>query len=121
MGKYKSCSEAIRDIWYKKGILNGFYSGFAPLALREIPFSQIQYPAYEMLKKMSVRALAFKTGMPSSALEVPAYLNLVNGCIAGGIAGYLTNPFDVLKTKIMLEESPESKKVHNDTKQQSEP
>ena len=89
-------------------MIRGFYSGFTPLALREIPFSQIQYPAYEMLKKVSIKAIAFKTGLAASALEVPAYVNLVNGCIAGGVAGYLTNPFDVLKTKIMLDDSPDT-------------
>ena len=92
-------------------MIGGFYSGFMPLALREIPFSQIQYPAYEMLRKVSAQALAFKAGVPASALEVPAYVNLANGCIAGGVAGYLTNPFDVLKTRIMLDDSPDTKKA----------
>lgn len=40
IGKYASQSEAIEDIWKKKGI-SGFYAGFFPLVCREVPFSQI--------------------------------------------------------------------------------
>ena len=55
-----------------------------------------------MLKMMSIKALAFKSGIPAAAIEIPTYMNLINGSIAGAIAGYLTNPFDVLKTRLMV-------------------
>ena len=74
-----------------------------------------------MLKQVSVQALAFKAGVPASSLEIPAYLNLVAGCVAGGVAGYLTNPFDVLKARIMLEDSPETSKINGKTKQDAKP
>ena len=51
---------------------------------------------------MSIKALAFKIGISASAVVVPTYVNLINGSIAGAIAGYLTNPFDVLKTRLMI-------------------
>ena len=39
LGKYGSQSEAISDIWRTKGLFSGFYAGFIPLILREVPFS----------------------------------------------------------------------------------
>ena len=50
---------------------------------------------------MSINMLALRTGVPASVIEIPTYVNLINGSVAGAIAGYLTNPFDVLKTRLM--------------------
>lgn len=54
---------------------------------------------------MSIKALSFRSGIPAATLEIPTYVNLINGSIAGAIAGYLTNPFDVLKTRLMVFQS----------------
>ena len=37
IGKYKNTTEAVVGIWNTKGFLNGFYAGFGPFALRDIP------------------------------------------------------------------------------------
>ncbi len=56
---------------------------------REIPFGIIQYPLFEYLKQN---------------LENKSDLNLcLCGAQAGGIAGIITTPIDVLKTKIMTQ------------------
>ena len=75
----------------------GLYAGALPLVMREVPFSQIQYPVYELLKLMSINLLAFRSGVSTALVFVPAYINLINGAISGAIAGFTTNPFDVLK------------------------
>lgn len=49
VGKYHNNFEAARDIFKHKG-LRGFYSGYYSLIMREIPFSGIQFPFYEILK-----------------------------------------------------------------------
>ena len=46
--------------------------------------------------------LARKTGVTVAAELIPTYINLINGALSGAVAGYLTNPFDVLKTRLML-------------------
>ena len=80
------------------------YAGAIPLVMREVPYSQIQYPVYEMLKVLSTRLLAFRTGITSAHIIIPTYISLINGAVSGAVAGYLTNPFDVLKTRLMLQQ-----------------
>ena len=36
----------------------GFYAGFGPFVARDIPFSAIQFPLYELLKMTSIKLLA---------------------------------------------------------------
>ena len=49
VGKYKSMLECTVDIYRHKSI-SGFYAGYFSFIMREIPFSSIQFPFYEILK-----------------------------------------------------------------------
>ena len=71
-----------------------FYSGFWTTVAREIPFSFIQFPLYEALKKHWAAA----QGTP----HVSAAQGAACGSFAGAIAGALTCPLDVVKTRMML-------------------
>lgn len=73
----------------------GFYRGFGTTVLREIPFTSLQFPLYELLKVQLARKLRRK---PLYAHEAA-----VCGSIAGGTAAALTTPLDVLKTRVMLD------------------
>jgi len=76
--------------------IKGFYRGFGITIAREIPFTSIQFPLYEWLKRqLSVRYLDGER--PNSAEAA------VCGMIAGGTAAALTTPLDVVKTRVMLE------------------
>jgi solute carrier family 25 S-adenosylmethionine transporter 26 len=63
--------------------------------MREIPFTSIQFPLYELLKLNLARKLDRK---PLFAHEAA-----ICGSIAGGVAAALTTPLDVLKTRVMLD------------------
>ena len=54
---------------------------------------------------MTINMLAYKNHIPASKVEIPAYSNLINGSIAGAIAGFATNPFDLIKTRLMTFQS----------------
>ncbi|KAJ6585573.1 mitochondrial carrier domain-containing protein [Mycena capillaripes] len=73
----------------------GFYRGFGSTIMREIPFTSIQFPLYELLKSR----LSLLTG------RKPLYAHeaAVCGSMAGGVAAALTTPLDVLKTRVMLD------------------
>ena len=71
LGAYKKTSEAIMDIWQTKGIRQGFYAGFGSFVLRDIPFSAIQFPLYELLKMLSIRLVASRRGTQESVTEIP--------------------------------------------------
>ena len=62
--------------------------------MREIPFTMIQFPLYEAMKRWRAK----RVGKP----KVNAFEAAVCGCIAGGVGAGLTTPLDVLKTRIML-------------------
>ncbi|KDR83113.1 hypothetical protein GALMADRAFT_238935 [Galerina marginata CBS 339.88] len=81
--------------------LRGFYRGFGITVMREIPFTSLQFPLYELLKLQLSRKLNRK---PLYAHEAA-----VCGSIAGGIAAASTTPLDVLKTRVMLDTRDTSK------------
>lgn len=50
IGKYERMGEAFARIASSRG-LRGFYVGYGSLVMREVPFSCIQMPLYEALKR----------------------------------------------------------------------
>ncbi|KAL5254617.1 hypothetical protein ACHWQZ_G014156 [Mnemiopsis leidyi] len=69
--------------------LRGLYVGYGTTVMREIPFAAIQYPIWEKLRSAyNPEGSGFKSG--------------VCGSVAGAIAGGLTTPIDVVKTRLML-------------------
>mmetsp|Transcript_30184 Transcript_30184/g.54792 ORF Transcript_30184/g.54792 Transcript_30184/m.54792 type:complete len:278 (-) Transcript_30184:39-872(-) len=93
VGRYSSFMEAVGST-YKSGGLGAFYVGYATTVQREIPFSFIQFPIYEQLKK----TWAGWQGRETSAVQGAAC-----GSVAGAVAAALTCPLDVAKTRIVLE------------------
>lgn len=75
--------------------IRGFYRGFGTTIMREIPFTSLQFPLYELLKSKLSKALGNRT--------LHAYEAAVCGSFSGGVAAALTTPLDVLKTRVMLD------------------
>ena len=69
------------------------YRGYWSTVSRDMPFSLIQFPIWEYLKK---------TWSLNANRDVLPVESAVCGAIAGGIAATLTTPLDVVKTRIML-------------------
>lgn len=44
---------------------------------------------------------AKRYGIPEDQVELPGLSNALNGSLAGALSGLITNPMDVLKTKMM--------------------
>ncbi|XP_066473368.1 mitochondrial S-adenosylmethionine carrier protein isoform X4 [Tiliqua scincoides] len=79
--------------------LLGLYRGYKSTVLREIPFSLVQFPLWESLKKHSKTQdlWSWKQGH-----VVNSWQSAVCGAFAGGFAAAVTTPLDVAKTRIML-------------------
>ena len=75
--------------------LAGLYRGYVSTVMREIPFSLIQFPLWEYLK----RHWAQRQNRP-----VEAWQSGLCGALAGGFSAGITTPLDVAKTRIMLAE-----------------
>lgn len=71
--------------------------------MREIPFTSLQFPMYELLKAQLSRKVRRK----------PLYSHEAAFCgsIAGGTAAAFTTPLDVLKTRVMLDLRDASKEM----------
>ncbi|KAJ3735901.1 mitochondrial carrier domain-containing protein [Lentinula guzmanii] len=93
-GSGLSSFSAARILWTSEG-LRGFYKGFSITVMREIPFTSIQFPLYEVLKSRLSHVLGRK--------PLYAYEAAICGSIAGGFAAAATTPLDVLKTRVMLD------------------
>jgi solute carrier family 25 (mitochondrial S-adenosylmethionine transporter), member 26 len=81
-------SHGVAHVWRE------LYRGWSITLLREVPFTVIQFPLWEALKKWRVNG--------TSRTDVSGLEGGVLGSVAGAIAAGITTPLDVLKTRMML-------------------
>eukprot|EP00741_Cyanophora_paradoxa_P006379 tig00001000_g6183.t1 len=93
-GAYSTGLEAAGAIYRSRG-LRGLFAGYGSLIAREIPFDCIQFPMYEQIKDVAGRAAGGRPLHPHEIVFV--------GMTAGAISAGLTNPLDVVKTRIMTQ------------------
>ncbi|KAJ8710393.1 hypothetical protein PYW07_009759 [Mythimna separata] len=89
----KSAISILVHAYKTEGFFRGVYRGFGSTVLRDLPFSFIELPVWELLKT-SVRN--YNNG------EISSFQSAVCGSIAGGFAAAVTTPLDLAKTRIML-------------------
>lgn len=75
------------------------YRGWGITIMREVPFTVIQFPLWEGMKKWS---LARQKPAQNRSQSVSATESALFGSVSGAIAAGLTTPLDVLKTRMML-------------------
>jgi solute carrier family 25 (mitochondrial S-adenosylmethionine transporter), member 26 len=90
----KTTYEVFRETLKQEGI-KGFYRGYLTTLLREIPFSSIQFPLWELLK-LKLKQFNNKDCEP--------WQSALCGALSGAISAALTTPLDVAKTRIILSE-----------------
>lgn len=84
---YRGLFDALKDTYLRHG-LKGLYSGLTPTLLRDVPYSGIYYMFFTQLKDLKNCRDAHET--------------FLCGLIAGIAASLLTQPFDVVKTKMQI-------------------
>ncbi|BFZ57608.1 hypothetical protein PYCC9005_004660 [Savitreella phatthalungensis] len=97
---YKSLISATRDIHATHG-LRGFFKGAGATAMRDAPHAGLYVGAYEWCKQHLSKSLTADQLGPIPTATATA-VNFVSGLTAGTIATLLTNPFDVLRTRLQL-------------------
>ncbi|XP_055711782.1 S-adenosylmethionine mitochondrial carrier protein homolog [Phlebotomus papatasi] len=97
----RSAISILRHALRTEGFIGGLYRGFGTTLSREIPFSLIQFPLWEYFKA----TWSEHRGEPLASAHVA-----ICGALAGAIAGGITTPFDVAKTRIMLANQGEAQK-----------
>ena len=107
MYSYSNIADATRNIWCREG-MQGFFRGYGATALRDAPYAGLYVVFYEQCKRrLSTGYSTYHQGKatqgPSSdAMRMSITINLAASALAAGIATTLTNPFDVLKTRVQL-------------------
>ncbi|KAL1607714.1 S-adenosylmethionine transporter [Paraconiothyrium brasiliense] len=81
-------THGLRHVWME------LYRGWSITLLREVPFTVIQFPLWEALKRWRMHN--------SGKSEVSGLEGGLLGSVAGAVAAGITTPLDVLKTRMML-------------------
>ena len=89
--KDQSIFAVIKSIYEEDGGIRGFYEGGNAQLFREIPYNALQMTFYDVLKDMT------KTIQLSS----PQLESALLGLFAASFAAVITQPADVIKTKLM--------------------
>lgn len=74
------------------GMWKELYRGWGVTVMREVPFTVIQFPLWEGMKRWAAEGRR----------EASAAESAVFGSLSGAVAAALTTPLDVLKTRMML-------------------
>lgn len=94
---YKGTFDAARTIVRTEGISALFY-GYKATIFRDLPFSALQFTFYEQEQRLAKRWCGNK--------EIGLPLEIFTGMSAGGAAGVITCPLDVVKTRIQTQVNP---------------
>lgn len=112
--RYESSFYSYKSIWgagsaiLKIEGIRGFFSGFGATAIRDAPYAGLYVLFYEQskLRLSQIRELSplakisnSRGGMKSST---SLFINCLSGVLAAGFATMITNPFDVVKTRLQL-------------------
>ena len=90
------------------------WRGYSALAARNLPYTALQFPVFEHLKKILLaKRKKAKNGEPVDGILERAVITAGSASIAGSGSAWITTPIDVVKTRIMLSASkdPEQKPV----------
>ncbi|KAJ3215180.1 pre-rRNA-processing protein esf1 [Dinochytrium kinnereticum] len=79
----------------------GFFQGFWSTTARDAPFMIILFCTYESFKQYQHRFIITRFPEMDDEIPITTVRSTLFGGISGALAGFLTTPFDVIKTKVM--------------------
>jgi hypothetical protein len=91
---YKGTFDAARTIIRTEGFLE-LFSGFKATLYRDLPFSALQFMFYEQFQSWAREWRGSR--------DLGVRLELLTGAAGGGLAGVLTCPLDVVKTRLQTQ------------------
>ena len=99
---YRSTLDATRTITRQEGV-SALFHGYKATILRDLPFSAFQFAIYEQERKLAMKwARSRDIGIP---------LEVATAGTAGGLAGVITCPLDVVKTRIQTQINPSQENI----------
>ncbi|OJD17214.1 hypothetical protein AJ78_02651 [Emergomyces pasteurianus Ep9510] len=96
---YRGTIDAFRTIVRQEGF-GTLFSGYKATLFRDLPFSALQFAFYEQEQKLA------KQWAGSRDIGLP--LEILTATTAGGMAGVITCPLDVVKTRTQTQQNPDA-------------
>lgn len=101
MGQYSTIGSAVQSIWQTEGA-KGFYAGYTGVCLRDIPYTMFELGLYDNFKSLYLK-IKNRDTQPGENIKITQMDEIIAAAITGGITGYLSNPLDMIKTKLMVD------------------
>ncbi|KAL9114510.1 MAG: hypothetical protein Q9227_001591 [Pyrenula ochraceoflavens] len=95
---YRSTWDACKTIVREEGAAT-LYSGYKATIFRDLPFSALQFAFYEQEQRLSREWVG--------GADIGLGLEILTATSAGGMAGVMTCPLDVVKTRTQTQVNPE--------------
>ena len=99
-GVYSSFRQAVATIYKTEGVV-GFYSAWRPTVSRNVPFVITTFTTMDFMKKKLLQQRNKNSN--SRATELTTVENLVIGMASALVGGVVTQPIDVVKTRMMTQ------------------
>lgn len=109
---YRGTIDAARTIVRAEGAAALFH-GYKATLYRDLPFSALQFMFWE---QFHTSARQYK-----QSRDIGAPLELLTGAAAGGLAGVITCPLDVVKTRLQTQVNPSSAAASTSSSQDPKP
>lgn len=96
-GVYTGLGSGIKTLLTHEGP-RAMFTGYGATLFRDVPYTMLELGLYDLLKSFAQSTRRRITGQeaPSSQSD-----ELVAAAVTGGIVGFVTNPLDVVKTRMM--------------------
>ncbi|CAL9735513.1 mitochondrial magnesium exporter 1 [Monosporozyma servazzii] len=107
---YKNLRDAVKTIIKQEGS-SALYFGYKATLVRDLPFSALQFAFYEKFRQWAF----IEEGKLMHKHELSITNEILTGACAGGLAGIITTPLDVIKTRLQTQQ-PSSKDTTGTTR-----
>lgn len=111
---YRHLSDAFATIYRQEG-LSALFLGYRATLLRDMPFSALQFAFYEQFRSWAIQYENKSTNGGSLVRPLSITSELATGAVAGGLAGLLTTPLDVIKTRLQTQTQPQQTNTRRHT------
>lgn len=103
---YKSLRDAIQTIIKREG-WSALYFGYKATLVRDLPFSALQFAFYEKFRQWAF----ILEGKLVHKHDLSIANEVLTGACAGGLAGIITTPLDVIKTRLQTQQPSSSNDI----------